>query len=708
MIDYIRIYEFYKIDFHEDNGKDSLGDCPFCEDEGHFSVNHSSGLYRCFKCEAGGNVNSFFTELHKTHLRNTRPEHYKTLFRERGISSKTFADAEFAFDPVWDRWLVPFQDSKFLSNLGVFYPNSKNPFRILKSPELPIKLYRPFDKSKLKEDVWVFEGEWDLLAARNALKVAGVKILPSFVSSLGATTWTPEMNKAMSGLNGVFFWDNDKAGKEDGPKSIRKRASGFTYSFISWGEEYTDAGIKDVRDLWTTRKTRSKDKDGASLELMDLANNATFEESSESPNGSFNTNIEEIEEVEEYDTFLSTLKNKIYLNDSMRRSFEIVLASCLSVNLPDKPLWVFLIGPASIGKSLLIESFGGSSDFFEYTSKLTAEVLVSGWKPKEGDEDISLLPKLDGKTLFIGDLTVILNLPINVQEKMWGVLREAYGGTLKINFGNQKPKEYHGYKFCMIAGVTHAIYAFNDSDMGERFIKVDYAGADFDEDAHMDAAIRNQTEWPTIKKEISENVLGYYKHLNNSIDFSSPPEISQKTEDKIKSLAKLTTKLRTKVNKDRFEGMISRPISESPTRFATQLITLAKCLMWVRQEKEITSDIYETLKKVAFDSCPGLGLEVVQFLQKQKEATISSIVSRTGIPKTRVVQITTDFKALKILEFESVNNGTGRRGRNAQKFILSESIKAALSDISPSRFKNRPKKKVSRPLKSPKRRKSRV
>ncbi len=698
-MDFKRIYEFYKVTLTEEKGENIYGDCPFleCQKEDHFSVNTKTGLYRCLKCGASGNHLGFITEFHHQFLALTPLEKYKELAKARGISSKVLQLAELAYDENYDRWLVPFQNgSKFLNNLGVFWPGTSNPYRILKAPELPIKLYRPFDKKKFGADIHAFEGEWDLYAAKSAFLSAGIKA-PSLISTSGATTWTPDMNEAVKGSNVVYFFNQDKGG-EDGKKCIQKKAKGFTFSFASWKAEHDAETINDVRDLW--KSTPKADKPQVALTLLDMANlpeaTSSPEESGSSGQSKFQTNVDEIESVEEYDVWLNTLKAHMYLNDSMRRSYELMLATALSVKLPDKPIWMMLVGPASIGKSAALESLGGSNKFFDYTSKLTAESFVSGFD--KGDNDsISAIATLNGKTFVIGDLTVILSLPITVQEKLWGMLREAYGGVLKVTFGNQAPKEYYGTKFCMIAGVTHAIYQFNESDMGERFVKVDFGGRDFDEDAQMDQAMANQDKWNEIKKILCNNMLGYYKHLTETTDFTSPPEVSREVEDKIKLLAKLATRLRTKVAKDKYEGMIARPVAESPTRFALILKTLAKSMMWVRQETEVTDDIYQTLQKVAFDSCPGLAFEVVNYIHKMKECSQATIVSKLRIPKTRVHQILTDFSHLDILEKVKVNNGTGHRGRDALLYKLTDNIAncldGTLSHSSNNKFKTRPTKK---------------
>lgn len=674
--------------------------------EEQFSVHKKEGIFRCFKCETTGNVYSFLTKLHAQFLEVTTQAHYEALASKYGLPWRTLKAAGLAYDEDIDRWLFPSADgSKFLNNLGVLYPSSRKlGNRVLKAPELPVKLWRPFDKKKLSNDVWVFEGESDLLAARAALKAAGMKAMPSLVSTSGSTTWTDAMIRATKGKNLVFFWDNDPGGQDKGVKAITKRVKGATFSFVNW-EPYKDVEprVKDVRDLWITRKAR---KATVATELFDLASNVSHTETVESSDEHQDLDIDDIEEITEYSKYREGLTKDLYLNESMRMSYDIVMAACLSINLPDKPVPILLVGSPSTGKSVLVDAFGKTHKYFHYETKLTAENLVSGYKDGTG-KNYSIASKAGNKTVFIGDLTVILSMPATEQIKLWGHIRELYMGYYKASFGNQDARIYKD-KMNFIAGVTHAIYSVNESDMGERFVKLDFAGPDFDEHQHTLRALQLQDTWKEVEANLMASILGYYKHLAENTNFSEPPKIPEDIQLKIINLANLATKLRTKVVKDRWEGLMHRPSAESPARFATLLNTEAKALLWVTQSKEVTPYIYSCLRKIAFDSCPGLGLEVILFIHRNKSATVSKLVRELSIPKTRIQQLVTDFTSLKILTFTKGNNGSGNRGRDVHHYILTDPIRASLDDISPrkpkgkptrkkstSRFKTRPKKKSS-------------
>lgn len=700
-MDYKKFYEFYKLEL-EPKRDQFVGSCPFCDDEDHFHVSSVTGMFDCKKCFVEGNHLGFITQLHQKFLDRTTKQEYTLLSKLRGIPTETLKGAKFAFDPGRERWFVPYQNgSDFLNNLGVFYPGSsvnKNKFKIFKAPELELKLYRPFDPRTLSPEIWVCEGEWDALAMY-AICRSSKKACPSIVAVPGANVWKESFNKHFKGCNAVFFFDNDEAG-EKGKKNITKKASGFTYAFANWktdvnGEEPREG--YDIRDVLLGADSRIE----ALKFITEMASEADVssneqDATTEATKG-YTIDMDDIETIPSHSTFTKRIQENFYTNPSIMQSIEVVLATALSVKLPGEPVWLFLVGPPSSGKSRVIEAFGGSNQFFEYASKVTAESLVSGWKGKSGETESSFLPMLNGKTFFIKDLTVILGMPEAIQQKLWDILRDAYDGYLKIVYGNGTTKEFTGFKFCLVAGVTHAIHRFNDADLGARFLKVDFLGSDFDEDAHMDMAISNRRGTAEHKSKFLHTMLGYYKHLNNTVDPSNPPEIPLEISNKIKSLARIVSRMRTKIAKDRNEGMIYRPTNEVATRLALQFMNLCEAVAWVRQEQVVSGTTYQRVKKVAFDSCHELNLEVIEYIFKKGKARRNQIITDLKLPKTRVHQIVTDFIQLGVIRLEdTVPNEGGSQGRNAERYVVTEEIAECLSEVAPPK-KLKPVKKKSTP-----------
>ena len=703
-IDFERFYSFFGCEFSPATSDNVKSDCPFFDcpnPDSHFFVDIKTGQFQCKKCGKSGNHYSFMTQYHKLCLEQTTDEHYEELKEIRGIPAEVIKLAKWAINP-YGVWHVPYyaMTTSNLVSIGRFNPhtpNAKNKFRIFKAPEVPLVLYRLFESPKIGNDVIITEGEHDIKAIYAAYRANKVKPGSTLMASPG-NNWKKEWNKQLAGKNVMFFTDDD-AGGADFQESIAKHAKGFNYSFANWtvvhnywqesfGEEFDG---KDPRDVWNKLSNKTE----ALPLFIDMMEEATtaVEGTPEDieTRSAYTTDIAEIEPLSSRKLFQSRIREAMYTNTSIMQSIDLVLASCISVLVPGEPIWVFLYGPPSCGKSLLIEAFGGSNDYFEYASKVTATSLVSGWKPQNGEEDSSTLPKINLKTLFIKDLTVLLGMPEAVQQQLWDLLRDAYDGFIKVIFGNGKTFTATGIKFGIVAGVTNAIHARNDSDMGERFLKIDYLGSSdkFSEDEHMDAAWESMDKKKENKKLLLDTVLGYYKHLvtDFSVDKLVPgSQVDPAIRNKLKRLAQLVAKLRAKVVKDRHEGMKMRPVPEVATRLFLQFGVLIRCLAYVRQDKTVTEDTYIAFRKIAFDSTNGLNLEVIEYLYKHKGASRYAMINDLRIPSTRMHQILSDFDQLNIISKTKEENGKGG-GRDSFRYTLSDEIMECLDVSKPARRK---------------------
>lgn len=705
-IDFERFYNFFGCEFSSAGQHNKKSQCPFqdCQKEDHFFVKIETGQFECKKCGRDGNHYTFMTQFHKLLLESTTEDNYKDLTSLRSIPSETLGLAKWAIDES-GVWWVPYyaMTSSNLVNIGRFDPNNPNKkmrFRIFKAPELPLVLYRLFESPKIENEVIITEGEWDTPSIYAAYRANKTKPGSTLMGCPG-NNWKKEWNKQLRGKNVTFFKDRDKGG-DDFEQSIAKNAEGFNYCFANWsvaeqywqtnyGEEFSG---KDPRDILVHIKNRSE----MLPIIIDMMNEATTVVSDVpediAAKSSYSIDITEIDPIPSRKTFQQRIRDSMYTNQSIMQSIDLTMAAALSVRLPGEPIWVFLYGPPSCGKSLLIEAFGGENDYFDYASKLTATSLVSGWRPQNGESTSSTLPKINGKTLFIKDLTVLLGMPETVQQQLWDILRDAYDGYIKVPFGNGQTFTATGIKFGIVAGVTHAIHSRNDSDMGERFLKIDYLGnsTQFSEEDHMDAAWDNMDKKKENKELLLKSILGYYKHLHESFSPESLLPVPDEIKQKLKKLAQLVAKLRTKVVKDRHEGMKMRPVPEVATRIFLQLGILLRCVAYVRQDKEINNDTYLTIKKIAFDSTNALNLEVIDYLHKHKGASRHALINDLRIPSTRMHQILTDFEQLDIVERDK--EPTGGKGRDSYTYKLNEDIETCLDITKAKKKKNVDSKSV--------------
>lgn len=695
-MDYIRFFESFGLDLTQVGNNNRKSDCPLpnCSKEDHFYVNVGTGQCNCKKCGFSGNVFSFMSEYHRQWLKLTTDDMYANLSTTRGIPNEIFKLAKWAYNSERGQWLVPHYNvtNSNVYNLGSFNPenpNKKQRYRIFGRPEITTSLYRIFENPCKNKQRIITEGQWDSLALYAAYRAA--KSSPGYdIQASPGSSWRKEWNDQLKGCDVIFFPDNDDGGAIF-RESIEKNASGFRYTFANWNvveDHLKNFKGKDPRDVFISCKKKCHCLEIFNDMILE-AEEASQEVGEAEVATSYSVDVDAVPNISSRETFRKRINSAMYTNDSILRTIDIVLAATLAPHIGGEPIWLFVYGPPSSGKSFLIEGFGGKNKYFDYCSKITPTSLISGLHSRDGKETSTIM-KFNRKTLFIKDYTILLGMNESIRQQVDDILRDAYDGYLKIEFGNGKKVEFTGMKFGIIAGVTNAIHGRNDSDMGERFFKVDYLGSEmnFSEDDHMDTAWNSVANKGETKKILSETLIGYYKHLIETLD---PEEILKKDvpeeiKEKLKKLAKLVVRVNTKVVKDRFEGMKYKPSTALATRAYLTFGYLIRLLAHVKQEKEISYDTFLTVRKLAYDSCAQLSIQVLEYIHKNKGATKNQMVNELRIPSTRMHQILNDYIQLNVLHREKSSNGKDS-GRDNWIYNLDPVIEDCITDSKPQKKK---------------------
>lgn len=672
-------YDFYRIHLNPTSElrNQYVGDCPFCDKEGHFFVHPESGMFDCKKCGTEGNHLTFITEYHKTHLEATNDGEYQSLAGSRnGITPEVLRRAGFAWDSINNRWLVPYQNgSEFLNNLGVFVPSQG--FRIFKGPGLPLKLYRPFHTKTFTDDIVVCEGEWDLLALLPILE----EMAPgySICSVPGSNSFKDEYLSLFHNKNVYLLYDKDEAGKKGIAKAVRKlEGVASSIKFLKWDieEEFNDAngesGGKDIRDYichhqhQQSQSTSKRKPHLPNLIWTSLESNlVTPETDAQGGGGSYldaKYTLPPVAQVQSWDELISTFRSNLYLTPGNEYAIATCFATILSPYFPGEPLWLFLIGPPSSGKTTIIESFGDSNIYCDAQSQISARMLVSGYKTPDG-KDISYLPTLNGRTLMIKDFTTVLSMGGHEQEELYGILRDAFDGSFRKQYGNNQKRIYKDLKFGLIAGVTKAIHGDNRSSLGERFLKIEYLEKDeFCEMSHIQSALSGMSHKEERTKALMEHSLGYVDHLINNLP-SELPQLNEQFTYKMSHLAMLVARLRAQVERRRDDSLLYRPEWEIASRLAVQFKKMSQCLMVVYGIKEPNNHLYHTIRKLALDSCIPFNVEFAKRMYEYPEGiTRNDLSYHLQLPSTNVHRLLTDLQQLGLIQVsKSVQTGPGRK-----------------------------------------------
>jgi 5S rRNA maturation endonuclease (ribonuclease M5)/GTPase SAR1 family protein/ribosomal protein L37AE/L43A len=687
VIDFFDYYGVFLSPASEMSKDQYKGDCPFCGKEKHFYVDPTKGLFDCKKCGAEGNNLTFITDLHKMYLETTKDEDYLNLASLRpGVTADALKSAEFALDRDSGTWYVPYQNgSKYLNNLGKFNPD--NGFRIYKGPGLGLKLYRPFDKKSFQETVVICEGEWDLLSIYSHMKECEPNF--SICAVPGSNTFKDEYLENFKGKNVILMYDKDDAGKKGIAKVSRKLNDvAASIRFLKWdtdekfssaeGEE--DLG-KDLRDFVVSKTTEHKGmtaKRKPKLSTMIWGAIILQCISPETDQGTTDSYLSErfslppVATVTSWEDYIKVFRDNLYLTPSNEHALACVLSTSISPHFPGEPIWLFLVGPASSGKTTLIESFGDSNMYVDAQSEISARSLVSGYKTSDG-KDISYLPTLNNRTLMIKDFTTILTKSAQEQDELFGILRDAFDGSYKKQYGNNQHRFYKDLKFGLVAGVTKAIHAQNRSSLGERFLKIEYLDkSEFDEYLHIQSAMSSVSTKAQRTKILIEHSLGYLDYLMNNLpDFL--PNLNGRFEYKISHLAMLVARLRSQVERRRDESLLYRPEWEVASRLAVQFKKMAQCLMIVYNKTEPDNQLYLTIRKLAIDSCIPFNIEFAKRMYAYPDGiTRNDLAEQLQLPATNVHRLLTDLMQLGLIRMKQIK--AGKVGRPVELYYLDYNV----------------------------------
>ena len=246
----------------------------------------------------------------------------------------------------------------------------------------------------------------------------------------------------------------------------------------------------------------------------------------------------------------------------------------------------------------------------------------------QGGEDPSLFASLQGKSaaVVIKDITPILSGPQVEREEVFGILRDAYDGSVQKPFGNGVRRVYKDLKFNIVAGVTPAIDAFDSVALGERFLKFrsDKELERSDDLERSVRAIMNCGNEEQMKAELKDACI---RCLVRKYDPDKVPKPDQVFAKNISRLAGFCAKLRAVAPSDKFSDIQSMsPLREAPTRLAIQFTKFAQGLALHYEAKSLNDPrVMRLVKRIAIHTPDIITVRVVQGMFDMHHATMSDI-----------------------------------------------------------------------------------
>jgi len=295
--------------------------------------------------------------------------------------------------------------------------------------------------------------------------------------------------------------------------------------------------------------------------------------------------------------------------DIDREVVDLVLATVLANLAPGDPVWVFLVGPPSSGKSELIRGLRKCHSVYTI-SALTANTFASGWEDEKNGREPSLLMRVgEGQTLAVKDFGSIQALNPHVKADVVQQLREIYDGAYHKEYGTGKVVDWQG-RLGLMAGVTPAIEKDHAAlgELGERFVMCRVPTNDRKEATRRALQLQGQEE--EMRSRISAIFSGVLavEHAPQSIR-TTAADI-----EVVVTVADVLARLRSPVARDRARIVIHTPEPEGPPRVAKVLLKIVRAVASLRGHTDIQPEDMALAKRVVKDSVPSVRVQVLNAL----------------------------------------------------------------------------------------------
>lgn len=343
--------------------------------------------------------------------------------------------------------------------------------------------------------------------------------------------------------------------------------------------------------------------------------------------------------------------------------FGVVYANRLDV----KPIWAYLIGPSSAGKTLMLDPMDGHGSIVALDT-LSKASLLPGVKPGRPTKNTakmaaknSVLSQANGKVLVIKDMSALLTEDYKELKSILGMLRSAYDGKFSKAFGNVGQIEIE-CKFGFIAAVTDAIdrHSIVDSELGQRFIGYRMPAISLKEERAICDAIRKNKE-----SELNEAL---HEAMCEMLDRQpKEPSITKRQADAIMYAAEIVALARTSITRDKFthDPRVSRP--ERAARLYSQLISLAKGVAMSRGHRRVMGEDVVFVRHVAAHTLSLDTLRLLNMFLDKRVLTAQSLQDRFKWCAATCHRTLENLELIGITEREVV---AGSKGKDTDAWAL--------------------------------------
>jgi MoxR-like ATPase len=649
----LKPFETHGVEFTGERGDERYGTCPFTGKPDKFYVNVKKGLWDSKTAGMSGNVSQFLHQIAKMYKEQMTEVLLKKLADDRNLPPVAFKPWHVGWDGR--AYTIPIYDIKGNCTDIRMFKIGRN---VISTAGCQVGLLGAEHLAGNKGDpVYLFEGEWDTIAAKHLMGKVGAKGI--CVGVPGAGIFKPEWVNWFNRRIVHTHYDKDPAG-DAGEQIIDKRLSGIVrqITFTHWPEELQEGF--DVRD-WIVYGLNKKTPKKSWARLQNLYElRPRLKELPPPKPGTIRIRTDKQgkqrivwKKPPTLNDVHTTFRKWLFLEST--DGIDVMMACALSQRLEGPPVWLFLVGPPGSAKTELITSMSDLDEIYA-TSTVSPRALISGANFQGQKSDPSLIPRLDQKVLVIKDFTAVMGAKDQEKEEIFSILRDAYDGQCGKIFGNGVERSYVS-RFTVIAAVTPLIYDMGSkhAQLGERFLKFSMADNLHHESEHqiMERAIDNTDRESKMRQELKDVVREF---VNRTLRNAVLPSITPSMKERIIWLGRFGARMRGTVSRDKYDKdiMTSRPTAEVGSRLGIQLAKLARSVALLNQREKVSEEDYLIVKKVMLDTVMQRTEDVLRVLYTScptidQYMSTKEIARATRYPMATVSRLLQDLHVLDIV-----------------------------------------------------------
>ena len=323
---------------------------------------------------------------------------------------------------------------------------------------------------------------------------------------------------------------------------------------------------------------------------------------------------------------------------------DIVLGMAISRSFwPEiDPLWLFVLAPSGGGKTEHFRMVKLCKKVYTIDT-LTSKSLVSGYKADE--KKYGIAAEIDGKVVFVKDMSNMLTESKEERNATFGMLRNAYDGELEKGYGTKEGKSSAKCSFDLMVGITPIIdsYFMFLSQLGERFLKVRFRvqGREILESI----LLGDPKVFTERRKKLQRMIKEFIESLDpQQVEF--PVEEYPLLMDMIELCTKCRTSLWVKGEGDRrcYTGQ-----EEVPSRIGFQVKKLWNVVCNVRGKTKVEEEELALIARVLLQTPPLDRMLLIYYLAKHKIANTPDLAAFIKSSQYNTEQILDELSQLDVM-----------------------------------------------------------